>query len=345
MGFIDSAHPDHVCLLSRSLYGLKQAPRAWYQRIAAFLHQLGFRSTRSDASLFVYNNGATTAYLLLYVDDIILTASSTDLLRQITERFRAEFALKDLGPLHYFLGIEVVRRTDGFLLHQRKYAHELLHRAVPHLDPPRAAVCCPAGVPSHACSAGSSLGCGQADPPLHRGTMDFGLSHHASTATDIVAYSDADWAGCPDTRRSTSGYCVYFGPSLISWSSKRQPTVSRSSAEAEYRAVANAVAEVSWLRQLLVELSCPVAKATVVYCDNVSAVYLSANPVLYTHYSGHLQRTAFRRVKMSACMRLHRLADVKMKMVMRPFASGRLQRADAFSARASLGSENSEKRL
>ncbi|KAK1645894.1 hypothetical protein QYE76_063699 [Lolium multiflorum] len=112
-----------------------------------------------------------------------------------------------------------------------------------------------------------------------RGTMDFGLSLHASTATDIVAYSDADWAGCPDTRRSTSGYCVYFGPSLISWSSKRQPTVSRSSAEAEYRAVANAVAEVSWLRQLLVELSCPIAKATVVYCDNVSAVYLSANPV------------------------------------------------------------------
>nr|XP_051220893.1 uncharacterized mitochondrial protein AtMg00810-like [Lolium perenne] len=116
-----------------------------------------------------------------------------------------------------------------------------------------------------------------------RGTMDFSLSLHASTATDIVAYSDVDWAGCPDRRRSMSGYCVYFGPSLISWSSKRQPTVSRSSAEAEYRVVANAVAEVSWLWQLLVELSCPVAKATVVYCDNVSAVYLSANPVALGH--------------------------------------------------------------
>jgi hypothetical protein len=78
--------------------------------------------------------------------------------------------------------------------------------------------------------------------------MDLGLSLHASTAMDIIAYSDADWAGYPDTRRSTSGYCVYLGPSLISWSSKRQPTVSRSSAEAEYRAVANAVAEVSWIR-------------------------------------------------------------------------------------------------
>ncbi|XP_071683422.1 uncharacterized mitochondrial protein AtMg00810-like [Lolium perenne] len=99
--FIDSAHPDH----------------------------LTFRSTLSDASLFVYRQGSTTAYLLLYVDDIILTASTADLLRQLTDRLRAEFALKDLGPLHYFLGIEVVRRADGFFLHQRNYAHELLDRA------------------------------------------------------------------------------------------------------------------------------------------------------------------------------------------------------------------------
>ncbi|KAK1681140.1 hypothetical protein QYE76_041988 [Lolium multiflorum] len=106
-----------------------------------------------------------------------------------------------------------------------------------------------------------------------------GLTLTASPDTSLVAYFDADWAGCPDTRRSTSGYCVYLGPSLISWSSKRQPTVSRSSTEAEYRAVANAVAECSWLRQLLQELHCPVTKATIVYCDNISAVYLSANPV------------------------------------------------------------------
>ena len=87
-----------------------------------------------------------------------------------------------------------------------------------------------------------------------RGTMSLGLTLTASTSLEMVAYSDADWAGCPDTRRSTSGYCVYLGPSLVSWSSKRQPTVSRSSAEAEYRAVANAVAECTWLRQLLQEL-------------------------------------------------------------------------------------------
>ena len=92
------------------------------------LRALGFRSTRSDASLFVYHQGSDTAYLLLYVDDIILTACTTGLLSQLTARLRAEFAIKDLGPLHYFLGVEVVRRPDGFFLHQRKYAHELLER-------------------------------------------------------------------------------------------------------------------------------------------------------------------------------------------------------------------------
>ena len=106
-----------------------QAPRAWYQRIAAFLQTLRFTSTRSDASLSVYHHGVDTAYLLLYVDDIILTASTVALLQRLTARLRGEFALKDLGPLHYFLGIEVVRRPDGFFLHQQRYAHELLDRA------------------------------------------------------------------------------------------------------------------------------------------------------------------------------------------------------------------------
>jgi hypothetical protein len=92
--FVDAAHPDHVCLLSRSLYGLKQAPRAWYQRIAMFLHQLGFRSTRSDASLFVYHQDDDIAYLLLYVDDIILTACTSGLLRWLTDHLRAELPLR-----------------------------------------------------------------------------------------------------------------------------------------------------------------------------------------------------------------------------------------------------------
>ncbi|CAH9059313.1 unnamed protein product [Cuscuta europaea] len=93
------------------------------------------------------------------------------------------------------------------------------------------------------------------------------------------AYTDADWGGYPDTRRSTSGYCVFLCDNLLSWSSKCQPTLSRSSVEAEYRGVANVVAELCWLRNLLLELHHRPHKASVVYCDNISVVYLSGNPI------------------------------------------------------------------
>ncbi|GJR16214.1 ribonuclease H-like domain-containing protein [Tanacetum coccineum] len=111
-----------------------------------------------------------------------------------------------------------------------------------------------------------------------QGTLDYGLQLFSSTTDSLIAYSDADWVVAP-TRRSTSGYCVFLGNNLLSWSSKRQPTLSRSSAEAEYRGVANAVAETCWIRNLLRELHTPLSSATIVYCDNVSVVYLSSNPV------------------------------------------------------------------
>jgi hypothetical protein len=102
---------------------------------------------------------------------------------------------------------------------------------------------------------------------------------HRSSGSDLVAYTDVDWAGCPDTRRSTSGYAVFVGDNLISWSAKRQTVISRSSAEVEYHAVANGVAKATWLRQLLHELQAPSSRCTLVYCDNISAVYFSTNPI------------------------------------------------------------------
>uniref|UniRef100_A0ACD5W3B3 Uncharacterized protein n=1 Tax=Avena sativa TaxID=4498 RepID=A0ACD5W3B3_AVESA len=208
-GFVDDTRPDHVCLLDKSLYGLKQAPRAWFDRFTAFLCTIGFTASRSDPSLFIYNRGGDTAYLLLYVDDIVL-------------RFAC---------LH---------------MHAPRDRHlALVKRILRYL----------------------------------RGTTAHGLHLHRSSTLDLLAYSDADWAGCPDTRRSTSGYAIFLGDALISWSSKRQPTVSRSSAEAEYRAVANVVAESCWLRQLLGELHVHLQKATVVYCNNISSVYMAANPM------------------------------------------------------------------
>ena len=113
-----------------------------------------------------------------------------------------------------------------------------------------------------------------------QGTLGHGLQvRPASTPSVIVAYSDADWAGCKDSFRSSTGYAVFFGPNLIAWCSKKQPTVSKSSTEAEYRAVAYIVAETIWIWKLLHALCIHLSTPTRVYCDNISASYMEVNPV------------------------------------------------------------------
>ncbi|KAJ0602472.1 putative RNA-directed DNA polymerase [Helianthus annuus] len=318
-GFVNPNLPNHVCRLNKSLYGLKQAPRAWCTRFSTFISTLGFRHSLCDTSLFIYRHGQQLAYLLLYVDDIVITASSTSLLNRVISQLSAEFAMTDLGSLHHFLGITVTRDHNSLFLAQTQYAKDILHRA-------NMTACKPCHTPvdtSNKMSA--SDGTPLPDGSLYRslagalqyltitrpdlsyvvqqiclfmhaprdtyfafmkrvlryihGTIDLGLRFTASSSHSLVAYSDADWGGCPDTRRSTSGYCIFLGDNLISWSSKRQQTISQSSAEAEYKAVTNVVPEASWGRNLLLELQSPPTKATVVFCDNISAVYLSSNPV------------------------------------------------------------------
>jgi hypothetical protein len=240
---------------------LKQAPRAWFLRFANFVKTIGFVPTRSDSSLFMYVRGADMAYLLLYVDDMVRTASSATLLQRVIARLMGEFAKKDLGALHFFLVIHVKRTSAGFFLSQQQYAEDVLERAT--MDNCRSA---PTPVNTKA-KLPAADGLRIADPSsyrsiagalqyltitrpelaytvqqicLHmhdprechaglikralryvRGTVDMGLHIHASPQLDVRVYTDADWAGCPDTRRSTSGYCIYLGDALVSWSSKR----------------------------------------------------------------------------------------------------------------------------
>ena len=127
-GFVDSSRPDMVCRLNKSLYSLKQAPRDWYSRFATFLLILGFTEAKSDTSLFIYRRGDETTYLLLYVDDIVLTTFSQQLLQSVISSLQQKFAIKDLGQLHHFLGVTVEPRPSG-LLHQRQYALDILERA------------------------------------------------------------------------------------------------------------------------------------------------------------------------------------------------------------------------
>ncbi|XP_057734182.1 secreted RxLR effector protein 161-like [Arachis stenosperma] len=115
-----------------------------------------------------------------------------------------------------------------------------------------------------------------------RGTSTFGLLLQPTDITTVVAYSDSDWGGNPDDRKSTGGFCVLLGKNLVLWCSKKQGAVARSSTEAEYRAMVDLVAELLWIKNLMVELHTELPAPPSTYCDNLSAVLLAANPILYS---------------------------------------------------------------
>jgi hypothetical protein len=127
-GFCDSSHPDYVCKLDKAIYGLKQAPRAWYSRLSAKLIHLGFHASKADSLSFSIIGGSCKS-LLIYVDDIIVASSLDQVVTTLLNDLRADFALKDLSPLHYFLGIEVKSTAVGIVLSQEKYTKDILHRA------------------------------------------------------------------------------------------------------------------------------------------------------------------------------------------------------------------------
>uniref|UniRef100_A0A2N9I3R3 Reverse transcriptase Ty1/copia-type domain-containing protein n=1 Tax=Fagus sylvatica TaxID=28930 RepID=A0A2N9I3R3_FAGSY len=319
-GFSSSIFPNHVCRLHKALYGLKQAPRAWFDRFSSFLLRLGFTCSTADSSLFIFRSEDSILLLLVYVDDIIVTSNKQALLSRLVSRLSSEFSMKDLGPLHYFLSIEVLPFSGGLFLSQQKYARDLIARS-------SMSGCNPIGTPlaqkhnlrrddpilvdatnyrsivgalqyitltrpdlTHAvnlvCQFMHQPGAShfQAVKRILRylqGTLDYGLRLLSRSSLSLYGFSDADWAGCLDTRRSTTGYCIYLGANCISWASKKQPTVSRSSAEAEYRSMSTTTAELTWLMYLLRDIGIRLPAPPVLFCDNTSALHLTVNPVFH----------------------------------------------------------------
>eukprot|EP00261_Vitis_vinifera_P039153 XP_019080396.1 PREDICTED: uncharacterized protein LOC109123854 [Vitis vinifera] len=243
--------------------------------------------------LFVFHQQPDIIYLLLYVDDIIITGNNSSLLDSFACKLNSKFATKDLGSLSYFLSLEATSTTDGLFISQLKYARDILTRAQLLDSKPvhTPMICLTITRPdiAHAVNFVSQfLHAPTADHFLAvkrilryvKGTLHFGLTFRPSAApVALVAYSDADWAGCPDTRRSTSGYSIYLGDNLVSWSAKKQPTVSCSSCESEYHALATTAVELLWLTHLLHDLKVSISPKPILLCDNKSAIFLSSNPV------------------------------------------------------------------
>ncbi|KAJ9548593.1 hypothetical protein OSB04_021136 [Centaurea solstitialis] len=178
-GFFNPSYSGHVFKLHKSLYGLKHAPRAWYQRFAQHLFTLGFTCSKSDTSLFIFRRCGECAYLLLYVDDIILTTSSSSLKTEIITALNREFEMTDLGVLSYFLGISVKRNSNGMFLTQQKYTEDILKRE-------KMENCKPIATPVDTNSKLSAIvGEPMADPSLYR-SLARALQYLTFTRSDIA---------------------------------------------------------------------------------------------------------------------------------------------------------------
>ncbi|XP_018628233.1 uncharacterized mitochondrial protein AtMg00810-like [Nicotiana tomentosiformis] len=277
---------------------------------------------KSDTSMFIHRSSSGILILLLYIDDIILTGSHSSLLDHFISHFSRQFVMKDLGDLHYFLGVQAVRSFNGLHIPQQKYISDLLLKFHMHIcKPVRTLITSFTSLSimdgellsdpneyksmvgtlkyltmtrqdiAYAINIFSLFMYAPHTTHLHcvkrifkylHGTITYGLFLRASSSTSfILAYSDADWAGCLDSRRSTMGFAVFLSYNLISWRAKKQPTISKSSGEVEYRAIAYTVAETSWIRNILRDIRLYLRNPVHVLCDNVSSTYMYRNPVFH----------------------------------------------------------------
>ncbi|KAE8675325.1 Detected protein of unknown function [Hibiscus syriacus] len=293
MGFQSQDHPKYVCKLRKALYGLKQ-DRAWYGKIAEFLTKSGYSITPTDSSLFVKVNEGKLAIVLVYVDDLIITGDDEAEILQTKENLSVRFQMKELGQLKHFLGLEVDRAHKGIFLCQQKYAKDLLmrfgmleYKSTSTTMEPNAKMCAHEGKDledatmyrqlvgsliyltltrpdiSYAVGMMNRYMQNPKKPHLEavrqilryvKSTIDYGLLYKKCEDCKLLGYCHVDYAGDHDIRRSTTGYEFKLGSGTISWCSKRQPTVSLSTTEAEYRTTAMAAQESTWLIQLMNDL-------------------------------------------------------------------------------------------
>ncbi|CAL2255656.1 unnamed protein product [Prunus armeniaca] len=320
-GYEQQGHKQKVYRLKKALYGLKQAPRAWYSHIELYFVRAGFKKCPYEHTLFTKTKNGGMLIVCLYVDDLIFTGNDESMFKEFKQSMMIEFDMTDLGKMSYFLGIEVLQKTDGIFISQRKYAQEVLKRfnmdqcnpvqnpVVPgfklmkdedgvridstlykqmvgslmYLIATRPDLMFIVSLISRYMERPTEIHLQAAKRVLRylKGTLSFGVFYKKGGKGELVGYTDSDYAGDQDDRRSTSSYMFMTGSGAISWSSRKQPVVSLSTTEAEFISAASSTFQAVWMRRILQELKHVQHKATVVYCDNVSAIKISRNPVIH----------------------------------------------------------------
>ncbi|KAK6136269.1 hypothetical protein DH2020_030000 [Rehmannia glutinosa] len=317
-GFQDPHKLDYVFKLKKSFYGLKQAPRAWHERLADFLVQIGFKRGGVDKTLFIkkYRHHMTIAQV--YVDDIAFGSTCESLCNSFVNSMSSTFEMSLVGELNFFLGLQIKQLPDGIFVSQCKYAKNLVKKSsldsCKHMKTPMNTsqkLCRESeaeGVDNtlYRSMIGSLLYltasrpdlmfsvcvCAryQADPKITHlnavkriikyvsGSADLGIWYTKDTNTNLVGFSDLDWAGDLDDRKSTSGGCFFLGNNLESWYSRKENRVSLSTAESEYVVAGSCCTQLIWMKQMLDDYGI-YSDILTMYCDNLSAIDISRNPV------------------------------------------------------------------
>ncbi|RVX23533.1 Retrovirus-related Pol polyprotein from transposon TNT 1-94 [Vitis vinifera] len=292
-GFVAQGESGLVCRLRRSLYGLKQSPRAWFSRFSSVVQEFGMLRSTADHSVFYHHNSlGQCIYLVVYVDDIVITGSDQDAQSSsgvvLSQRKYALDILEETGMLDckpvdtpMDPNVKLVPGQGEPLGDPGRYRR--LVGKLNYLTITRPDISFPVSVVSQFLQSPCDSHWDAVIRILRyiKSTPGQGVLYENRGHTQVVGYTDADWAGSPTDRRSTSGYCVFIGGNLISWKSKKQDVVARSSAEAEYRAMALATCELIWLRHLLQELRFGKDEQMKLICDNQAALHIASNPVFH----------------------------------------------------------------
>nr|ADK92880.1 retrotransposon 4 protein [Hypericum perforatum] len=312
--------PGKVCKLNKAIYGLKQSPRAWYVKLSGELMNLGFKKCYSDSSLFVLNKPEGKVIILVYVDDILITGSNKGMIDDLKLQLHNRFDIKDLGKLKYFLGVEFAYLSKGVFMGQRKYVLDLLKESgklkskpvstlietnfnVPKDSPliadvhrfqrmvgrliyltiTRPDITFAVSLISRAMHKPQEFHIQIMDRILRylKTTLGKGILMRSNGNLFVHGFADASYAAKADLRKSTTGYCVFVGNNPVVWRPKKQSVVSRSSTEAEYRAMSSATSEIVWVRSVLQELQFNIPCPMNLFCDNVAAIHIATNPVFH----------------------------------------------------------------
>ncbi|GJR31812.1 retrovirus-related pol polyprotein from transposon TNT 1-94 [Tanacetum coccineum] len=321
-GFVDPDHPEKVYLLRKALYGLKQAPRAWYDELSNFLMSKGFTKGTIDPTLFKIKYGEDILLVQIYVDDIIFGSTNPKYSKRFEKLMHSRFEMSLMGEMKFFLGLQIHQSPKGIFINQAKYALEILKKhnmdnchsiGTPLATKPKLDVDLsgePVDQSDYRSKIGSLMYLTSSRPDLvqavcycaryqarptqkHlkevkrifkylKGTINMGLWYPKDSGFELTAFSDADHAGCLDTRKSTSGGIQFLGDKLVRWMSKKQDCTAMSSAEAHYVALSASCAQVMWIRSQLKVYGFNYNKI-LLYYDSQSAIAISCKAVHHSH--------------------------------------------------------------